>query len=103
MQRRQVGSKQRHFTNLAHSSTIDQSCGSGSGSGGIGIILADPDRQLGPAGPDPYPEPKSNQIQPNVILNYTLFQKIQYTVQNLENDDNFDTDEKDNVNWHCFE
>ncbi len=72
MQRRQIGSKHRHFTNLAHSSTIDQCYGSG----GNGIILADTDCLSGLADPDPY------QFQPNVILNYIFSIKfnIEYTV-----------------------
>jgi hypothetical protein len=76
MQRRQVGSEHRHFTNLVRSSTIDQYCGSGSGSGWIGIIFADPDRQSGPAAQDLYPDPDPNQFQPNVILYYAFFRKF---------------------------
>ncbi len=39
--------------------------------------------------PDPDP------FQPNEKLTYTLFQKVQYTVQNIENHDTYDDGEKD--------
>jgi hypothetical protein len=52
----------------------------------VGIILADPNRHLGPADPDP---DRSFQFQPNVLLNYAFSTKSQSTVKDIENYDTY--------------
>jgi hypothetical protein len=57
--------------------SAQQCCGSGSGR--IGVILADPDRNLGPADPEPDPYQKK--------LSNTFSRKFPNTVQNIDTND----------------